>query len=190
MLTNMTRIEQLLADPTSDITLEELKVEINELAKLRDKSRVAFCKRLALVYMMIVGRPRSTEEPNDGKGKKFYEWCRRHLRSANGKEYSTSTLSKYVGVGFSADPAMKLRDLRHQANHRSERMRKLGISLEEAVGRATGPKVVPIGKLQEKYKLPTDVAAEVNTLMRAWEQASSHARAQFIYMVTGKRIAA
>jgi hypothetical protein len=38
--------------------------------------------------------------------------------------------------------------------------------------------------------MPTDVAREVNVLMTAWEQASSQARSQFMYMITGKRIAA
>lgn len=187
MLTNMTRMEQLLSDPAADISLDELKVELNELAKLRDNSRAAFCKRLAVAYMLIVGRPFGKNEPRDNAAKKFYEWCWKHIRTANRKQYSTGTLKAYLAVGFSANPALSLKQKRDQANHRSERMRKLGIKLEAAVT-ATPPKVVPITKLRSQFKLPTDVAQEVNQLMRAWEQASSSARAQFIYMVTGKRL--
>ena len=69
-------------------------------------------------------------------------------------------------------------------------MRRLGSKLDEAVKTATPPKVVPITKLRSQYSLGTDIATEVNRLMTAWEQASPQGRAQFIYMVTGKRIAA
>ena len=190
MITNMTRVEQLLMDPSADASLDELKAEINELARLRDKSRVAFCKRLAVVYLMIVDRPLSRNEPQDGKPKKFYEWCWKNIRSANGKQYSTGTLKTYLNVGFSANPAATLKAIRQQSGHRSELMRKLGSKLDEAIKREEGPKVVPITQLRSKYKLPTDVAQEVNRLMMAWENASSVARSQFIYMVTGKRVSA
>lgn len=188
MITNMTRIEQLLSDPAADISLDELRVEINELAKLRDKSRVAFCKRLAVAYMLLVGRPMSRNEPSDGAQKKFYGWCARYIRTANNKIYSSGTLRTYVSVGFSANPAASLKAIRTQSNHRSELMRRLGSKLEDAVKTTTPPKVVPITQLRSKYKMPTDVAQEVNQLMRAWESASSEARSQFIYMVTGKRV--
>lgn len=188
-LTNMTRIEHLLDDPDADISLDELKAELNELAKLRDNSRAAFCKRLAVAYLILVGRPFGRNEPRDNAAKKFYEWCWKHIRSANGKQYSTGTLKSYLHAGFSANPAKSLKARREQANNRSEHMRKLGIRLEEAI-KSAPPKVVPITKLRSKFKMPTDVAREVNQLMSVWEQASSEARAQFIYMVTGKRIAA
>jgi hypothetical protein len=189
MITNMTRMEQLLSDPAADISLDELKVELNELAKLRDNSRAAFCKRLAVAYMLLVGRPFGRNEPRDNAAKKFYEWCWKHIRSANSKQYSTGTLKSYLAVGFSANPAKSLKARREQANTRSERMRKLGIRLEEAV-KSAPPKVVPITQLRSKFKMPTDVAREVNQLMSMWEQASAEARAQFIYMVTGKRLSA
>jgi hypothetical protein len=188
MLTNMSRMEQLLSDPAADISLDELKVEINELAKLRDNSRGAFCKRLALVYMILVGRPFGKSEPRDGASAKFFKWCAKNIRTANGKIYSSGTLSAYLRDGFSSNPMVSLKQRRDQSNHRSETMRKLGSKLDEAIKSATPPKVVPITQLRSKYKLPTDVAQEVNQLMRAWEQASSEARAQFIYMVTGKRV--
>lgn len=188
MITNMTRIEQLLADPAADVTLDELKVEINELAKLRNNSRVAFCKRLAIAYMLLVGRPMSRSEPKDGASKQFYVWCAKNIRTANNKIYSTGTLRAYVGVGFSSNPTASLKVIRDQSNHRSELMRKLGSKLDEAVRTATPPKVVPITQLRSKFKLSTDVAQEVNQMMTAWERASSSARSQFIYMVTGKRV--
>lgn len=190
MLTNMTRMEQLLADPPADISLDQLRIEINELAKLRDESRVAFCKRLAIAYMILVGRPLGRQEPQDGAHKKFYGWCAKYIRTANNKIYSTGTLRTYVSVGFSSNPAASLKALRIQSNHRSELMRKLGSRLDEAVKTATPPKVVPITKLRSQFRLSTDVAQEVNKLMTAWEQASSEARSQFIYMVTGKRVSA
>lgn len=190
MLSNMTRIESLLSDPSPDITLDELRVELNALATLRDGSRVAFCKRLAIAYMMIVGRPLSTREPTDGKPKKFYEWCWKHIRTANGKQYSTGTLRAYLAVGFAANPAASLKARRKQANDRGSAMRVLGIKIEEATLRPEPPKVASIATLRLKHRLPTDVAREVNALMRTWEQASPEARSQFIYMITGKRLAA
>jgi hypothetical protein len=184
----MTRMEQLLSDPAADISLDELKVEINELAKLRDNSRGAFCKRLAIAYMLLVGRPFGKSEPRDGASSKFFQWCAKNIRTANKKIYSSGTLRSYLQVGFSSNPAVSLKEKRDQSNHRSEMMRKLGSKLDQAVKTATPPKVVPITQLRSKYKLPTDVAREVNVLMSAWEQASSEARSQFIYMVTGKRV--
>lgn len=178
MLTNMTRIEQLLMAPDPEATLEDLKNELNELAKLRDTSRVAFCTRLAAAYMLFTGRPLSKEEPKDGSSKKFYEWCRTNIRSGNGKEYSTGTLRSYLGVGFSANPTVALRQKREMGNRRSELMRHLGMQVEKAIRAESKPKVVPITKLREKFKLPSNVAQEVNSLMRAWEEASSEARGQ------------
>ena len=112
MFTNMTRIEQLLADPASDISLDELKAEINELAKLRDKSRVAFCKRLAIAYMLIVGRPFGKNQPRDGESGKFFLWCAKNIRTANSKIYSTGTLRTYLAVGFSSNPTSSLKAIR------------------------------------------------------------------------------
>jgi hypothetical protein len=187
-ISNMTRIEQLLTDPAKDITLDELKDELNELALVRDKSRVQFCKRLAVAYMLLVGRALSKSEPKDGASGKFYAWCTKNIRSAGGKLYTTSTLRGYLQVGFSSNPEVALKQKRDQANHRSETMRKLGIQVDKAVKKEDAPKPIPITKLKEQYRLPTDVAREVNELMRAWENASSQARAQFIYVVTGKKI--
>lgn len=77
MISNMTRIEQLLDDPNPEISLDDLKSEINELAKLRDKSRVAFCKRLAVAYLMIVGRPMTREAPEAADSKRSHDRARR-----------------------------------------------------------------------------------------------------------------
>lgn len=187
-LTNMTRIEQILDEPDPNATLDDLKAELNELAKLRERSRVAFCRRLAIVYLTLVGRPMTREAPRDNGSEKFYLWCRKNLRSANGKEYSTTTLRKYVAVGFSGNPVTALKELRASANRISEVARKLGSALIKNVKEEQATKVVPIVKLRER--LPNDVAREVNNLMRAWEQASSEARAQFLYHVTGRKISA
>jgi hypothetical protein len=184
-ITNITRVESLLADPAADISLDDLKTELNELAKLRDKSRLAFCKRLAVAYLLIVGRVPTMSSPRDDKPKKFFEWCWKNLRTANNKQYSTGTLKTYLSVGFSSNPEKLIKDRAASANDRGNRVRSLGASITHAARSETTPKVVPIMKLREKYKLPTNVAQEVNVLMRAWEQASSQARSQFIYMITG-----
>lgn len=187
MISNITRIEHILQDPDPGITLDQLKDELNELAKLRSDSRVAFCKRLAVAYMLLVGRPYSKREPNDGGSTKFFAWCHKNIRTANSKEYSSGTLGAYLRVGFSNDPAIALKTIRHNANRTSEVSRKLGVAVREAIV-ARSKKVVPIPKLQERLKVTHDVAREVNNLMRAWEEASSEARSQFIYLVTGRKI--
>lgn len=126
--------------------------------------------------------------PRDGKDKIFYEWCWKHLRSANNKQYSTGTLKTYLGVGFAANPEKYMTERRAQQSKRDDRVRVVGQSIVAAVKSGASPKVVPIAKLKERYSLPTNVAQEVNVLMRAWESASSPARSQFIHLVTGQRI--
>lgn len=188
-LTNMTRIEQILSNPDPEASLEALRDELNELAKLRETSRVAFCKRLALVYMLVVGRPLGKDEPKDGGSTKFYRWCSKNIWSASKKPYTTSTLRAYLRVGFSSDPAIALKTLRQGANRTSEISRKVGTALRHALS-AEPKKVLPITKLRTKFSLPGNVAAEVNALMHAWESAGPEARSQFIYLVTGKRLEA
>jgi hypothetical protein len=182
-LSNITRIETLLLDPVSDITLEELRAEMNELAKLRHGARLSFCKRLAVAYLKLIGH-RPAHGSSDGS--KFRAWCNHNLLSATGKRYSSGTIDNYLKVGFSANPEKYLKDDARARKRRDERMRKLGGGLARAI--ANGGKVVPITRLKSKHKLSGDVAGQVNALMKAWEEAAPHARAQFIYMVTGSRL--
>jgi hypothetical protein len=179
-------VSRYLADPKPGITLDELAVELNELARVRENARVAFCKRLAVAYMIVVGhRP----VPHSKDGLKFYGWCAKNIKSANGKQYSIPALKKYVWLGFSKNPkAAYERDLRNTKNCVNSSL-KIGVAVRRAVQTDTPPKVIPITKLKAQG-MPTDVAREVNVLMTAWEQASSQARSQFMYMITGKRIAA
>jgi hypothetical protein len=179
-------VTKLLGDPNPGITLDELAKELNELAKVRDSARLAFCKRLAVVYLMIVGH---APKAGSHDGKKFYAWCAAKLRSANGKQYTFKTLQAYLRVGFSANPQKLIRQNDKYAVTKGSAIRSLGAAVERAVRTEPPPKVIPITKLKAQG-LPTDVAREVNALMTAWEQASSQARSQFIYIVTGKRIAA
>lgn len=187
---NMSRVEDLLLDPAADISLDDLKIELNELARLRDRSRFAFCKRLAVAYMLIVGRIPTMGAPRDDKPKSFFEWCWKNLRSANGKQYSTGTLKTYLSVGFSSNPEKLMQARSAAASKRGNQVRVLGTAITLAVRAETPPKVVPIFRLREKYRLPTNVAQEVNVLMRAWEGASPDARAQFVYIVTGRKVRA
>lgn len=180
----MKNIETYLDDPRADISLDQLAVELNELAKIRHSARIAFCKRLAVAYLMIVGH---MPKKGSSDGGKFYKWCAERIRSGNGKAYTFSTLRTYLRVGFAKDPAKLLRQTTAFSNKREQETRSLGAAVQRAVADDDPPKVVPIKQLRDKYKLPTDVAREVNALMTAWEQASSQARSQFIYMVTGKR---
>jgi hypothetical protein len=183
----MTRIESLLLDPSSDASLDELKGELNELARLRQGSRVAFCKRLAVVYMIIVGqRPRQGRKAN-GDAAKFVKWCTTNIQSATGKRYTRGTLLSYISVGFSANPEKLIVDSARKAKRRDEKMRKLGSGLSKAID--NGTKVVPITKLRDQSNLTGNIATQVNAMMRSWEQADPQARSQFIYMVTGIRIA-
>jgi hypothetical protein len=184
-----TQIEKLLDRPKVGITLGELKAELNALAQIRNKARVAFCNRLAIAYLMIVGQPFSPA-CRTGISRPFYAWCEANLRSGTGKAYSQDTLAGYLRVGFSNNPAATLRAEKERVAAFSSSMRKLGSSVVHAARTDTPPKPVSISRLRTEHKLPADVATEVNRLMTAWEQASPTARAQFIYMVTGKRLAA
>ena len=182
-LTNMTRIEDLLTDPRSDISLPELRAELNELAKLRHNSRLSFCKRLAVAYLLIVGRRFSMNAPRDGGTKKFTLWCTENIRTANNKNYSTGTLLSYLNIGFSASPEKTLaKEAQRQANS-SEKNRNLGAKIKLAIERPVAPKPIPIIQLRERFDLNRDVATEVNQLMRAWEQACPEARRIFIQQV-------
>jgi hypothetical protein len=179
-------VTKLLGDPNPGITLDELAKELNELAKVRHSARAAFCKRIAVAYLIIVGHPPSRQSSD---GVKFYKWCEAKIRSGNGKRYTRSTLKTYIYAGFAQNTEQLVRAADKEANKRVEFSRALGTAVKRAVADPDPPKVIPITKLKAQG-LPTDVAREVNALMTAWEQASSQARSQFIYIVTGKRIAA
>ena len=150
MITNMTRIESLLADPAADISLADLKAELNELAKLRDKSRLAFCKRLAVAYLLLVGHKYGTGAPRSSEPKKFFEWAWKNLRSANDKQYSTGTLKSYLAVGFSANPEKLLAQRTALHAKRSEAVRVIGNEIMKAVREDIELKGVPITRLKEK----------------------------------------
>ena len=183
-ISNITRVESLLNDPASDITLPELRDEMNELAKLRQNSRLAFCKRLAIAYMLLIGRRAGPDAPRDGGTPKFLDWCYKNLYTANGKRYSRSTIQNYLGVGFASNPE-KYFEARNKVattfNRKSSHDRKLGAAITAAV--KSPAKVISITALRQKHDLPTNVASEVNALMRAWEQASEQARRQFLRLV-------
>ena len=183
-ISNITRVESLLNDPASDITLPELRDEMNELAKLRQNSRLAFCKRLAIAYMLLIGRRAGPDAPHDGGTPKFLDWCYKNLYTANGKRYSRGTIQNYLGVGFASNPE-KYFEARNKVittfNRKSSHDRKLGAAITAAV--KSPAKVISITTLRQKHDLPTNVASEVNALMRAWEQASEQARRQFLRLV-------
>jgi hypothetical protein len=183
-----TDLSKFLADPKPGITLDELAKELNELARIRESTRLAFCKRLAVVYLMIVGHAPTKGGTGNG-GKKFHEWCSAKIRSGNGKQYSAHYLNTSVRAGISKNPAGFLRRLNDSSNRVAVETRSFRDAVVRAVTAETPPKVIPMTKLKAQG-MPTDVAREVNVLMTAWEQASSQARSQFMYMITGKRIAA
>lgn len=189
-MSNITRIESLLDDPSTDVSLDDLKIELNELAKLRNNSRLAFCKRLAIAYMLLIGHARGPNSPRDGSAAKFQKWCDANLRSANGKRYSSSTLSTYLTVGFAANPQKYLedrvkvcRDYGYIRRRKDERDRKIGLRLVAAATVVEPLRPISVVQLRKKYELTSDVATEVNWLMTAWEQASAPARKQFIALV-------
>lgn len=182
----MTGLQDLLDKPRPGITLDELAKELNALAKIRDSARVAFCQRLAIAYLMIVGHRPKGGPGNDGAP--FYQWCADRIRAANGARYSPRTLKHYVGVGFSKNPALAVERQLKTGSRTSEDRRTLGSAIYRAVRSEYSPKPVSVTRLRTEHKMPSDVATEVNRLMTAWEQASPTARAQFIYMVTGKRL--
>lgn len=182
----MSDLTKFLAEPRPGMTLDELAAELNQLAKIRDNARLAFCKRLAVAYLMIVGH---TPRKGCRDAAPFYKWCASKIRSANGKQYTFNTIGNYLKVGFAKNPEKFIRELQQNTNKIIERQRALGSAMKRAVKTDDPPKVIPITRLRAQG-LPTDVATEVNKLMTAWEQASPQARSQFIYLVTGKRIAA
>jgi hypothetical protein len=179
----MTDISKLLADPNPEITLDQLAHELNELAKIRNSARFAFCKRLAMVYLLIVGHP-----PQTGVHVPFYKWCSVNIRSATGKPYTFNTLRGYLKIGFADDPQRIMRERQRLVVIADQKSRAIGSAIRRAVTANNPPAATSIPKLKAQG-MPTDVAREVNVLMTAWEQASSQARSQFMYMITGKRIA-
>lgn len=183
-ITNMTRIEELLADPRSDAGLPELRAELNELAKLRQNSRLAFCKRLALAYMLVVGRRYGSDAPKDGGTNKFTRWCDQNIKSATGQRYRVGTIVGYLAVGFAASPEKALVKANRAVVRIDARKRKLGAAIIRAMDKPEPPKPVPIARLRERFDINRDVATEVNQLMRAWEQACPEARRIFIQQVT------
>lgn len=185
MLTNMTEVSLILGDPNPNISLDQLAVELNKLAKIRNNARIAFCKRLAVAYLMIVGHlPRN----GSSDGKKFYRWCGNKIRSGNGKAYTFSTLRTYLRVGLSKDPAKLLAQFTTTSNKREQQVRQLGANITRAALSNDPPKVISI-RVLKKTGYPSNVAQEINVLMTAWERASPQARSQFIYLVAGRKIA-
>ena len=192
---NLSRIEELLDDPKSESSLETLKQEMNELAALRHNSRVAFCKRLALAWMVIVGQrpvvgPLTMEIKKEYKenSHKFYTWCFKNLKTANGHHYSSGTIRTYLTTGFSNNPEKTIRDAYRASKRSDEKTRKLGAAVRKAVNLENQPQAVPIYRIKTKFKTTPDVAREVNILMRAWEDASTESRSLFIYQVTGRKL--
>lgn len=186
-MSNLSRLEELLEDPSGEASLDVLKQEMNELAVLRQNTRLAFCKRLALVWMIIVQavptQGKRTAEEN-AKRKQFFLWCGKNLRSATGKQYSSGTLKTYLQTGFASNPAEHYNALMRKDRLRAHKQRKLISGLHKAI--ETAPRPIPIAVLREKYT--SDIAREVNQLMRCWEESSSEARASFIYQVTGRKL--
>lgn len=185
-----TDLNQLLRDPQPGVSLADLKSDLNRLATLRGQARLAFCKRLAIVYMLIVGRVPTRKAPKDGESKKFFAWCDTNLHSGTGKPYGEHALRNYYLVGFSGNPAAAMNARQKAAVDNVKEAWSVRTALKNAIKTPTPLKAVSVIKLRSRYDLPTNVAQEVNAMMTAWEAASSQARNQFIYMVTGKRMAA
>lgn len=185
---NISRMEELLSDPMAGVTLNQLRDELNELAKIRDKARLQFCKRLALVYVMLIGRRmiKGPKSRDDGTNK-FLHWCTDNIHSRNGKKYSRSTLLAYLTVGFSSSPE-KCLETKDKASHSWARQaEKISVSIKHACTQT--PKApISVKKLKTNYQMSSSVAQEVNSLMTIWEKASSQARSQFIYFITGRKI--
>lgn len=189
-ITNISRVESLIADPPSDISLKDLIAELNELAALRQNARLAFCKRLAIAYMLLIGRRVDPGAPRDGGSAKFQKWCDENLKTANNKRYSSSTIRTYLTVGFAGNPEKYYeerskinRDCAVIRHRKDERDRKIGLALVAAASSSEPQKVVSIASLKRDYELTSNVAQEVNKLMTAWEQASTTARKQFLKLV-------
>lgn len=105
----------LLDDAASDVTLDQLKQDLIALGKLRNAARVSFCKRLALVYLKLNGRPLAEKGKHDGGTRKFIDWCAANIYAYNGKPYASRTLHNYLRVGFDEQPEKKLRKLIDQS---------------------------------------------------------------------------
>ena len=180
----MVDISKYQDDPSPSITLPELARELNAIAKLRDNLRLAFCKRIAVAYLSIVGH---TPLNGSADGRKFYVWCEENLRSGTNKKYTHSALRTYLRIGLAKNPQKLLRGMTIISNRRGTQVRQIGAAVVRAIGDDT-KKVVSVRKLRER--MPTNVAQEVNELLRAWEHASPEARSQFLYYVTGRKIAA
>jgi hypothetical protein len=179
------RAERLLLDPSGDASLDELKRDLNDLAKLRVETRLAFCKRLALAYMILVGHP-PAESTGAGRAdaRAFQTWCANNLRTANNKSYSIGTLRQYVSVGFDANPALRLK--RQQENdrkksHKSHQDAKRGRLVGKAIEADKPVKAIL------RRNVSSDVSSEINALMTAWEAASPLARKHFMYSITGMK---
>lgn len=177
--------DSLLRDPSPTADLDQLARELNELANIRQSARLAFCKRLAAAYLLLIGhRPnrRSTD------GHKFRDWCDRKIRSSTGKKYSHRTIELYLIVGFSKNPEAMIQARTDDTNRRAHEMRRFGAALTQAVEKEA-PKVLSVTQIKSKYRVSGDIAQEVNALMTAWEAASSQARSQFLYLVSGRKVA-
>jgi hypothetical protein len=174
----------LLREPEPTADLEQLARELNELAHVRQNARVAFCRRLAAAYLLIVGH-----RPSNGSsdGKKFRAWCDAKIRSANKKRYSHRTLELYLIIGFAKNPEAIVRQRTDDANSRAREVRRFGAAVINAIEKEA--RVLPIIQIKKKFETTGDVAREINALMTAWEQACPQSRNHFLYLVTGRRVA-
>lgn len=175
----------LLADPAPTADLNQLARELNELAKVRQNARLAFCRRLAAAYLLIVGHRPSTRSSD---GRKFRTWCDENIHAANGKRYSHRTLELYLIIGFARNPESIIAQRTNDTNKRAQKMRRFGAALAQAPNK-DAPKVWSIKEARAKLDVSTDVARELNILMKAWEDASPQARSQFLYIVAGRKVA-
>ena len=78
-LTGLVEInEELLRDPKPVADLEQLARELNMLARVRENARLAFCRRLAAAYLLLVGH---TPNRRSQDGHKFRAWCDAKIRA-------------------------------------------------------------------------------------------------------------
>lgn len=184
---NIHSYDALLADAPSDVTLEQLRADLNALGRLRQDARIAFCKRLALAYVKLIGRRLGYDRKEDGGTTKFLQWCAENIKSSSNKQYARRTLVNYLQVGFAADPVKAFESRIHETTTTNESSRKLGVALKKAVAKEEAPRPISITVLRKKYSYTPDIASEVNALMRAWEDASPESRKQFLYLVTDRK---
>jgi len=175
---------RLLSEPEPTLSLAQLADDLNALANIRQNARVAFCRRLAAAYLLIVGHRPNTRSSD---GSKFREWCDKNIHSANKKPYSHRTLELYLIIGFSKNPEKIVRQRVDDANRRAHHMRRFGAAIAHAV--ENNVTALPVTKIRKQFDTTGDVAQEINALMRAWEQASTTARNHFLYLVSGQKIA-